>query len=98
MKTENAIKIDFGTIGLVIGDEIIFRDGKIRRKVCSGGGGTLVSLKGYVQDTGIPHLCSLAIFTSDYINQPIDIKNNDVFSMWFFKGKSLLEIHNARNK
>jgi uracil-DNA glycosylase len=98
METENEIKIDFGTIGLVIGDEIIFQDGKTCTKVCSGGGGTLVSLKGYVKDTGISNLCSLAIFTRDYINQPIDIKNNDVFSMWFFKGKSLLEIYNNNVK
>ncbi|MGD0712487.1 MAG: hypothetical protein ABR968_15025 [Bacteroidales bacterium] len=97
MKTENEMKVDFGTIGLAIGDEIIFRDGKTRAEVCSSGGGTLVSFTGFeeLNEYGADS-CSLFILTRGIMKQPIENNIKDIFSMWFFKGKSLLEMYNER--
>ena len=82
--------IDFGTIGLKIGDTIIFEPSKSEYKVGSGtgvpgNGGTLIQW-----ETGI--LRSIKSATGALMGKEFN-EDSDLFSLWTFKGRTLRELH-----
>jgi hypothetical protein len=90
--------IDFGTIGVKIGDTIVFEGNKNKYKVGSGAGvpgngGTLIQWA-----TG--ELRSIKSATRILMGDDFS-EESDLFSMWTFKGRTLRELHDQnreRNK
>jgi len=87
-------KTDFGTIGLKIGDEIVFRKDKLKFIVASGdgtpeNGGTLVAYP----DGNFDHLYSLRYITRKILGNEFD-KGKDIFELWEYEEKTLRSIYN----
>ncbi len=84
------MEIDFGTIGLKIGDEITFRGNKRKFLVSSGNGtpgngGTLVRYPN-------GDLYSLRLITRKLMGD--DFKEEmDIFELWICEGKTLRQIY-----
>ncbi len=86
-------KTDFGTIGLKIGDEIVFRKDKLKFIVASGDGapeneGTLVAYP----DGNFGHLYSLRYITKKNLGNEFD-EGKDIFELWEYEGKTLRSIY-----
>ena len=87
-------KIDFGTIGLKIGDEIVFRKDKLKFIVASGdgtpeNGGTIVAYP----DDNFDQLYSLSYITKKILGNEFD-EGKDIFELWEHEGKTLRSIYN----
>lgn len=83
-------KIDFGTIGIKIGDIIVHEHTENEYKVGSGAGvpgngGTLIQWK-------IGELRSIRSATKILMGNDFN-EESDLFNMWTFKGRTLREIH-----
>ena len=86
-------KIDFGTIGVKIGDIIVFKNTKNKYKVGSGAGvpgngGTLIQW-------GTEGLRSIKSATRQLMGTEYK-EEADLFSMWTFNGRTLRDLHEKR--
>jgi len=86
-------KIDFGTIGVKIGDMIVFEPQKKEYNVGSGdgtpgNGGTLIQW----ETEGLRSIKSATrhLMGTDYREEA------DLFSMWTFNGRTLRDLHEKR--
>ncbi|MBM2817133.1 MAG: hypothetical protein HW421_3895 [Ignavibacteria bacterium] len=92
---ENEYRIDFGSVNLKIGDIITFKDEKHKAKVASGDGnpnhncGTMLQCE--------DGACSITYYTKRILKYPLE-EDEDVWSLWFYEGKSLREIFLERQK
>lgn len=90
-------KINFGTIGIKIGDIIFFEYNKKEYTVASGkglpdNGGTLIQWSNENSQGSM----SLTLATKKLLGHEYNEKR-DLFSMWTYDGKTLRELHN-KNK
>ena len=81
-------KIDFGTIGIKIGDRITFQNNSQVFLVASGNGGTLIK---HEKMKGLG-LFSLKLITRRLMGGIIP-EEVDIFSLWTYKGKTLRSLH-----
>ena len=89
-------KIDFGTIGIKIGDIITFQPANEKYMVGSGNGtpgngGTLLI------DPKNKSLSSLLFVTKYLLDEEFNY-NIDIFQLWYYKGQSLRALHNYNLK
>ena len=87
------IKIDFGTIGIKIGDIITFEPLKKEFKVGSGAGvpgngGTMI----YWREEGNHELASLR-YATRFLMKDAFREDADIFKLWTYNGQTLREIH-----